>query len=396
MKTLIISVDYPWPENKGNRMRTMHFVRFFMERGEVDLMCYKSHAPSEPSESMFRKEHYIEFDPIDSAENKGILTVLRDKFVECKPWIVNSFGGNTVNYIQAIIMEEDYDVILCRYAVNAYPLLSLPDKYKQRVILDLDDIMSDCLYDAINGEKFGFELLKTYFDKMVYRRYQIKCLELGKIILCSEADRAIMAKYIKTPKMHVVPNIAPKQEIPIDYAKNGHGNKFLLFVGVLSYQPNEMGIIWFIKEIFNKLPLEFQDIGLLVVGKDPSDKLVTVCGQNGKIDLIRNPPDVMPFFEKCFAVVVPVLTGGGTRIKILEAGNCFRPVISTPLGAYGLGLVEYDDVLYFEDYRSFVDKMNWLQEEENHNKLTKKLNEVVKSSYSEDNFQHNVSKLLQL
>lgn len=394
MKTLIISVDYPLPEDKGNRMRTMHFVRCFREYGDVDLMCYMSHVPKQAMITPFRKEYHIELNMEKDGNPTNTLKRIRDKLIECNPWIVNNFTASTVKYIHNIILNEDYDIILCRYSVNAYPLLSLPEKYKKRVILDIDDLMSGDLYDAINGEKKGLKRIKTFVDKMVFKRYQMKCLELGKVLFCSEADRSKMVKYSNATNMYVVPNIIPKQTMPGNYNRDGYDNRYLLFVGALSYMPNEMGIMWFIREIFEKLPIEFQDIKLLVAGKDPQDKLRELCSQNNKIVLVENPLDVIPYFEKCLAVVVPVLVGGGTRIKILEAGNCYRPVISTSLGAYGLGLKEYENVLYFDNYKSFIKKLLWLKDKTNYMSIVDNLKNTVETKYTEKNFVYCVKKII--
>ena len=394
MKTLIVSVDYPLPENKGNRMRTMHFVRYFQKRGVVDLMSYKSHAPMDVVETPFRKEFFIEMNVNKSAENGNPFKGLYNKFVECKPWIVNSFTADTVKNIHEIICREDYDVILCRYSVNAFPLLSLPEKYKKRVLLDIDDIMSSDLYDVVYGVKKGLVKTKAAIDKIIFKRYQMKCLELGKILFCSEADRTKMSKCSKINNKYVVPNIIPQQSLPENYEKLGLDNEYLLFVGVLSYRPNELGIVWFIKEIFNKLPEEYGALKLLVVGRDPQEELKALCANNSRILLVENPPDVTPYFQKCKTVVVPVLVGGGTRIKILEAGNCYRPVITTNLGAYGLDLNDRENVLYFNDRKSFISSLNWLNDDDNYAKMVNNLKATVDRKYTEQTFKRSMDDLL--
>lgn len=394
MKTLVISVDYPLPEDKGNRMRTMHFVRAFLRYGDVDLMCYESHKPSYKIMSPFRKEHYISFNDKAMSCKRSFLRRNIDRFIECKPWIVENFNDNIVKKITDTIVEEDYDIILCRYSVNAFPLLSLPEKYKKRVILDIDDLMSDDLYDVMNGEKKGVSRIKSAIDKIIFHRYQIKCLGLGNVCFCSEADRIFMASHSSATNLHVVPNIIPQQNIPVTYQRDGFSNNCLLFVGALSYPPNEKGILWFIRDIFEKLPEKYNDMKLLIVGKDPQLELKQIISHNPKIELVENPPDVVPYFERCSIVLVPLLVGGGTRIKILEAGNCSRPVITTPLGAYGLGLKDYDSVLYFDSHISFIEKLSWLDKNNNYNIITKRLSNIVHSEYVEEVFTDSIARIL--
>ena len=93
-------------------------------------------------------------------------------------------------------------------------------------------------------------------------------------------------------------------------------------------------------------------------------------------------------------VLVPLLVGGGTRIKILEAGNCHRPVVTTRLGAYGLDLKEYESVLYFDEINSFSKKLTWLDDKANYQMVANGLADVVKSNYVEANFVGAVEKIV--
>jgi glycosyltransferase involved in cell wall biosynthesis len=59
-------------------------------------------------------------------------------------------------------------------------------------------------------------------------------------------------------------------------------------------------------------------------------------------------PDVRPYYGKALAAIVPLRTGGGTRLKILEAMAAGVPVVSTPLGAEGLAVAPERDILFAE------------------------------------------------
>jgi glycosyltransferase involved in cell wall biosynthesis len=65
-------------------------------------------------------------------------------------------------------------------------------------------------------------------------------------------------------------------------------------------------------------------------------------------------PDVRPFLAQAAVVVVPLLVGGGTRIKIFEAMAMARPVVSTPLGAEGLKVRAGDEIVLAESAEQFA------------------------------------------
>jgi glycosyltransferase involved in cell wall biosynthesis len=71
-------------------------------------------------------------------------------------------------------------------------------------------------------------------------------------------------------------------------------------------------------------------------------------------------PDVRPYVEEALALVVPLRSGGGTRLKILEAMAMGRPVVSTSLGAEGLEIVAGENILLAETAEQFLRQLQTL------------------------------------
>ncbi len=97
-------------------------------------------------------------------------------------------------------------------------------------------------------------------------------------------------------------------------------------------------------------------------------------------------PDLKPYYRQSRAVVVPLLAGGGTRIKILEAALARRPVLSTPLGAAGLDLGAGRDLLSFDDADQFAARYAELVDRERYRTLVRNASELVRAKYSPEAF----------
>ncbi len=113
----------------------------------------------------------------------------------------------------------------------------------------------------------------------------------------------------------------------------------LLFVGAVDYRPNQLGLEWFIAEVLPRLRNRLEaGVVVDVVGSPPRHlagmEQVTVHGR---------VPSVAPFYADAHAVIVPVLYGSGTRLKVIEAMAYRRPVVSTTAGAEGLPLSDGDE-----------------------------------------------------
>ena len=113
----------------------------------------------------------------------------------------------------------------------------------------------------------------------------------------------------------------------------------LLFTGTMSYAPNSQGIGWFVREVWPLVRAQVPDAGLLVVGKDPPPEVLALDGAEG-VEVKGFVESMAPYFAAATAVVVPILTGAGIRVKIVEAMSAGRPIVSTTLGWEGLPHVQ--------------------------------------------------------
>jgi glycosyltransferase involved in cell wall biosynthesis len=104
----------------------------------------------------------------------------------------------------------------------------------------------------------------------------------------------------------------------------------ILFVGAGSYQPNELGIAWFVENVFPRvrdtIPAVFD-----VVGPPPNRPIRT-----RSVNYRGYVPSLAEFYRDAHVAVIPIFFGSGTRGKVVEAMAYDTPVISTTLGAEGL------------------------------------------------------------
>jgi glycosyltransferase involved in cell wall biosynthesis len=138
---------------------------------------------------------------------------------------------------------------------------------------------------------------------------------------------------------------------------------------------------------------QFNHAKLLVVGKNPNEAIYKLCKMGG-IELYANVPDVRPYYAKSRAVIVPILKGGGTRIKILEAMLADRPVLATPMGAEGLGFENAKEILLFSNPHSFISQYQLLQKREFYADITREARKKTAAEYSPKKFKENMEKVL--
>lgn len=126
----------------------------------------------------------------------------------------------------------------------------------------------------------------------------------------------------------------------------------VLFVGDLSWPPNAEGVRWFAREVWPHVRRLRPSARMEVVGRFAPRDLSRLASAD--FVLAGEAPDTLAHWARAAVAVVPLLAGGGTRLKILEAAACGVPVVSTPVGAEGLELEAEREILVRADALGFA------------------------------------------
>jgi glycosyltransferase involved in cell wall biosynthesis len=107
----------------------------------------------------------------------------------------------------------------------------------------------------------------------------------------------------------------------------------ITFMGGLHWPPNADGIRWFQKESWQEIRNRIPGARLTIIGKDPAGK---ISKSDPAIEATGYLSDISPYLAETAVFIVPLLAGGGMRVKILDAWSWALPVVSTSIGAEGI------------------------------------------------------------
>ena len=185
-----------------------------------------------------------------------------------------------------------------------------------------------------------------------FRRFDSR--EIGRyrrLVVMSKRDRGDAARLSELP-LDVVPNGVATEEIPPS-PEPADGPPTVAFTGTMNHPPNAEGALWLGSRVWPTVRREHPEARLLVVGRDPPAAVQALSGRDG-IEVTGAVPDVSPYFARAHAVAVPLLSGGGTRLKVLEAMAARRAVVSTTVGSEGLEMTPGADLLMADEPSEFA------------------------------------------
>jgi hypothetical protein len=212
----------------------------------------------------------------------------------------------------------------------------------------------DFVTDAVERANRAAEMLES-------RRLERAIpLEADEIICVSDEEAAILSSVTGHCRIEVVRPVAPGV---LPTTTTFEERTDLLFTpGWLAgdASPNVDALSWFVREVLPTLLEARPEIRLLVTGANPPAAAQALAGPS--VELVGFVPDLRTIYEATRVVAVPMRFGAGVKVKCLEALQYGVPVVSTQVGAEGLGLHDSRAVVVTDDPREFAKSLLRLYE----------------------------------
>jgi glycosyltransferase involved in cell wall biosynthesis len=246
----------------------------------------------------------------------------------------------------AIARDDRPDVI-----VSEYPWPGLHGAYLSRrlgipLVLDAPNV---------EGDRFRSTGSRVWRAVALYERL-IARLSAGVFVVSAEDRARFRARGVPAAKIQLVPNGVDPAVVRPDAESGariraelgiGEGTKMLLFFGQLGYSPNREAVRIIHRELLRRLDRTGLDYAFVVAGKNHEQ--AAWLYSHARLRYTGTVPAIAPYVNAADAVAVPVVSGGGTRLKILESVACGTPVVSTTIGAEGIDRAACGDLLSIVD-----------------------------------------------
>jgi sugar transferase (PEP-CTERM/EpsH1 system associated) len=193
-------------------------------------------------------------------------------------------------------------------------------------------------------------LLELEWRKM--RRWEARACEAARLtVAVSAADRALLAELAPRARLSEIPTGVDTAYFAPDGTRETANQ--LVFTGAMDWYPNEDAILHFMDAILPAIRRDVPDVGMTVVGRNPTPRLRVAAARAG-VRVTGTVPDVRPYVAEAAVYVVPLRVGGGTRLKIFEALAMGKAVVSTSVGAEGLPLTAGQHFLRADEPQAFA------------------------------------------
>jgi glycosyltransferase involved in cell wall biosynthesis len=355
VKILVVGNDFPWPQIYGANFRLAHTVSVAASLGDADFFCLVGGIRSEPVRVPDEIELRRLETPTSPRPDGSGTTRLKWIASPGKPLEVVTAHSPAIAKRFSDWVDPPYD--LCWFnRATTFELLGHPRLGP--TIVDLDDLEDRkiiarmaIMEEEVKGRNALTKAVARGQARLNAKRWanlQTRIAgEVEQVALCSELD----ASRFNASNVFVVPNGYDKPAVPAGKPEVGDPPTILL-QGSMRYAPNTDAARWLVDEIGPLIRREIPNVEIRLVG-DP-DGTVRRLDDPPRSTVVGLVPDMAPELARADLVAVPIRYGSGTRIKILEAFAHRVPVVSTTLGAEGLGIEPNEHYLAADDPASFA------------------------------------------
>ncbi|KMP32808.1 glycosyltransferase [Bacillus sp. GX] len=393
---LFVTTLLPFPLDNGGKIKTYNTIKALAKNYEVDLISYvnieedKKHLSS--LEKITTSSQVIQKNLIRSTSFKYFLKDYIKSLFTAYPYSINKFYSKELEEIIIEKLEKrQYEYIY----IDHLPMMVYSGIFKQKnVILDQHNVENVIFKRFIETEKNPIKKILGFIEYKKLKNFEMKAMEkVNQIICLSNEDK------ISFEKLGISPNSLNVLPIHMDITKNYQcklkkdSKVRLLFLGSMSWYPNQNGIQWFMEEVWNKLNKDYYE--LYIVGSNPSEDIKRY-NNDDNVFVTGYVDDVDEYIEKCDVSIVPLFVGSGQRVKIIESFAKKIPVLSTSIGAEGLIYKNKKDIILADNAMEFIDSLEELRNQpEKLLRISESANMNFQQNYSADYLPDKLKKIME-
>jgi len=343
MKILMLTPYLPFPLMSGGQTRSYNLIKDLSKKHDITLFSLIKNEQEKKYISELKKYCKKVFVFSRSKTPWTLRNILLTGFGPYPFLVIRNLAPDEKLAVKKELEVEKYDII---HAETFYVMPHIPDTNVP--ILLVEQTIEYLVYKHYVKNQapllvkipFSIDVMKLKFWETHFWK------QASRVVAMSESDKKEMLTLAPKLKIDIVPN-----GIDTDYFSARPRKEItpakVLYVGNFKWIQNVEAANILINEVWPKIKKEIKNVKLWIVGMNITDKLKEYASDD--IEISEALPDIREAYSKASVLVVPIKGPGGTRLKILEAMASALPVVTTSVGAEGLGVVNGKEALISDE-----------------------------------------------
>ena len=360
MNILLLCNKPPYPAAEGGPMAMNSIIMGLLEAGHhvkvlaVNSPKYNVRAEDIPEEYKAKTGIELVDLDLDVKPFKAFLNLFTDKSYHVERFISSKFDKR----LKEVLKTNKFDIVQLEMLYMTPYVKTIRENSNAAIILRAHNV-EHLIWERIANET-AFLPKRLYIRHLArtLKKYELSAVNtVDGIAAITRKDAAFFRRTCHKPVVDIPFGIHPEEFEP-QYEIEGKPSFY--HIGSMNWTPNEEGIKWFIDNVLDDLVAKVPDFVYHLAGRSMPQWMKEL--HNPHLDVVGEVPDAKEFVNANSVAIVPLLSGSGIRIKIIESMALGKTVITTRIGAEGILYDEDTNIIIAETKAKMIEAIRRVNE----------------------------------
>ncbi|MCC6177951.1 MAG: glycosyltransferase [Chloroflexi bacterium] len=353
MRILLLTQVVPYPPDSGPKIKTYNVLRYLAERHTLHLVSFtRSSAEVQAATTLRRWCETVDTVSLTRSRIADIGYLARALASQRSFLVERDDSQQMRTTIGQLLARYQFDAVHADQLTMGQFAVDLPIPLR---VLDEHNAVWTIVRRAAQHERWGLRRLLAEVEWRRLRGYEgTLCRAFDRVLVVSDEDRCALEAATAGPlAAMVVPIAVDVTELP--FAARTCEARTILSMATMFYPPNVEGVEWFARAVLPRIRQVQEDAHFFAVGSRPPPHIQRLGTTVPGMTVTGYVSDLEPYLRRSGVLVVPLHSGSGMRVKILEAFARGIPVVSTTIGVEGISARSGEHLLVADSPGDFAE-----------------------------------------
>jgi len=346
------------PCDTGGKIRTLNVLRHLAKWHEVTYLCNLQESESIYVDELRSTGVELKTVPWVEAPRRSLrflLFAVRNLLSKYPLNVDKDYDPHLRRVAEELVQEGNHDLLICDFVQMA----------RNCLLLDLPKLLFQHNVEAEIFERLSQRVRGPWSWYLRRQAARMRCFEsdagadFDGVVAVSRRDQQQFRDRYDWKQVDVIDTAVDVDYYSPSPTSGKTSSRSIVFIGSMDWPPNQEGVLHFVQSIWPQVLAKHPDVEFTIVGRHPSASIRSL-ERLPNIQVTGGVADTRPYLDRALLSIVPLYSGGGTRLKIFESMAMKCPVVSTSLGAEGLEVVDGEHLKIRDSDQEFSNSISEL------------------------------------